>query len=118
MDHNGTGYPELSFHSPVPWQFDMLQPQLVFGYMYAEDAEKYHTSADTFLYIALNAHWEGHTFELPVVPDDYQWHVAMDSFTGKSCVPGKETLIEQPSYLLRPRSSAVLIAKKQKRKGN
>ncbi len=114
MDHNGTNYPELSFHSTTPWQFNQMEPQLVFGYMYAEDAGKYDVESDTFLYIALNAHWEEHAFELPVVPEDYQWHVAMDSFTGKSCQPGKETLLPGPFYTLPSRSSAILVAKKSK----
>ena len=35
--HNGTGYPELSFHGTEPWQLDENAGTLVFEYMYAED---------------------------------------------------------------------------------
>ena len=56
--HNATGYPELSFHSAEPWQLDMHSPALTFGYMFAQDRKKYGLKKDSFIYIAVNAHWE------------------------------------------------------------
>ena len=38
---NGTGYPELSFHSCEPWQLDQNAPALTFGYMFAQDRKKH-----------------------------------------------------------------------------
>jgi glycogen operon protein len=47
---NATGYPELSFHSLKPWEFDENASELVFAYMYAEDKEKYRVKKDAFIY--------------------------------------------------------------------
>ena len=76
---NGTGYPELSFHGTTPWQHSMDEPSLTFAYMYAEDGAKYDTGRDAFLYIAVNAHWEEHSFELPIIPEGMSWKVVVRS---------------------------------------
>ena len=73
--HNGTGYPELSFHGTRPWELDREASTLTFAYMYAEDHEKYGTQEDCFIYVAVNAHWEAHSFELPVIPEGMSWYV-------------------------------------------
>lgn len=111
FDKNGTGYPELSFHSLVPWEFDHDSPSLAFAYMFAEEAAKFKTKKDAFIYVAVNAHWEDHTFGLPVLPSGMQWHVALIS--GVCAYPsGKENPCEdRGSLTLRARSSAVLIGK-------
>jgi hypothetical protein len=46
FSHNGTGYPELSFHGTLAWNLDEHDPGLSFGYMYAEDHERYGTEQD------------------------------------------------------------------------
>ena len=108
---NGTGYPELSFHGLKPWEIDMNAPALVFGYMYAEDHEKFKTCSDVFIYVAVNAHWEEHCFELPVLPDNYKWHLAFEA-NGPACEPGEEKpLFSGNTVTLGPRSTAVLLGK-------
>ena len=108
--NNGTGYPELSFHSTMPWQLDEGSENLVFSYMYAEDKEKYGTEKDCFIYVVVNAHWEDHVFKLPIVPEGMKWHTAMISGE-KAFMPGKEALRkEQEELHLSARSTAVLIA--------
>ena len=37
MAPNGTDYPELSFHTEEPWNYDPNRAKLVFAYMFAED---------------------------------------------------------------------------------
>ncbi|MCR5201811.1 MAG: glycogen debranching protein GlgX [Lachnospiraceae bacterium] len=117
MDRNQTDYPELSFHSENAWQFDTNTPYHSIGYMYVEEHNKYKTKGDAFIYIGLNSFWGDREMELPIVPADKHWHVAFDSFNGKSYSPGREKpfenseLIKDGRLLLRERSSAVLIAK-------
>jgi|GEM_PF-5541937 len=53
---NGTGYPELSFHSETPWELDRNCGTLTFAYMYAEDSQKYDVPEDSFIYVIVNAH--------------------------------------------------------------
>ncbi len=110
--HNGTGYPELSFHGLKPWEFDRTNPGLVMGYMYAEDHEKYAVRSDSFIYVGLNAHWEEHTLNLPIIPEEKKWHLVADSYSGKAYMPGREPVFENGWVDLPPRSSVILIAKK------
>ncbi len=77
--HNGTGYPELSFHGLVPWEHDWNTPTLTIGCLWAEDRIKYGTDHDAFLYLTVNAHWEDHTFRLPVIPAGFVWETVLAS---------------------------------------
>ncbi len=108
--YNGTGYPELSFHTEKAWQYNQSEPRLVVGYMFAEDHVKYHTNQDSFIYVGLNAHWEEHDLELPIIPANMKWHVAADSGRGVSYAEGKEPVLEGEILHLMARSSAVLAA--------
>ncbi len=109
--HNKTGYPELSFHGLNPWEFDEGAPQLAFAYMYAEDHEKYGTKRDVFIYVAVNAHWEEHTFGLPIIPENMHWYLAFNS-EGVYYDTGREKRLQDAGSLtLCPRSSAILLAK-------
>ena len=113
MDRNGTDYPELSFHSFAPWQYNNMEPSLTLAYMYAEDHKKYKTKGDAFIYVALNAHWEGHSFGLPVIPEGFKWHIAANTFEGKAYEPGREVQCEDQEQLyVHERSSVILIGKK------
>ncbi len=110
FDHNGTGYPELSFHGLKPWELDEGAANLTFAYMYAEDHVKYKTDRDSFIYVAVNAHWEGHDFELPIVPEGFKWHLSFDS-NGVCTEAGKDEIIKDQSRIyLGPRSTIVLTA--------
>ena len=111
FSHNDTGYPELSFHGTEPWSIDENSPSLVFAYMYAEGRRKYQTGEDSFIYIAVNSHWEPQTFRLPVIPASMSWHLAFDA-CGASFSPGQEILFENDGFCrLAGRSSMVLIAR-------
>ncbi len=109
-DPGNTGYPEFSLHGLNAWDIDENSPGLCFAYMYVEDRIKYKAKKDCFIYIAVNAHWEEHTYELPVIPEGCVWHMAFEAY-GVSYDPGKEKRIKDQSRLiLGPRSTAVLIA--------
>lgn len=110
-DHNGTDYPELSFHGTNPWEIDMSQPTLVFAYMFAEDHKKFGTKRDAFIYVAVNAHWEEHTFRLPIIPEKIKWRLFAESY-GSAYENGREkTLKNQDSLNLGARSVAILIGR-------
>lgn len=108
---NGTGYPELSFHSLKPWEFDENAHELAFAYMFAEDHEKYGTKKDAFIYVAVNAHWEPHTFELPIIPREKKWYLAFRSDNISTDI-GKEYKIKDQGRIdLGPRTTAIMITK-------
>lgn len=113
MEHNGTGYPELSFHSEVPWQYDIMQPRLVLGYMFAEDHVKFGLKKDYFIYVGLNAHWEDHDIELPVIPEGFKWYLQAESYGGRYFAPDKGKTLPDGYLHLSARSSAVLLAYKK-----
>ena len=100
--YNNMGYPEFSLHSTSPWQFDTFSPTLTFAYMYVEDQEKYNTKKSSFIYIAVNAYWEDHTFNLPIIPDGYTWKLVLES-----SISGYKG---ENSIRLGSRSTAILIA--------
>ena len=107
-ERNGTGYPELSFHSETPWQHDPNAASLVFAYLYAEDGCKYGMTEDSFFYILCNAHWEEHTLYLPELPQGRQWYTLLYS----GCSTGNGTPVHDGRFTLMPRSTAVLIGKR------
>ena len=110
--HNGTGYPELSFHGLTPWQLDEEAPTLIFACLFAEDHRKYGLEEDCFIYIAYNAHWEEHDYTLPVIPAGMRWHLAFAS-AGFSAPPGMEPLLDEAGWIrLGPRSCKVLTGKR------
>jgi len=68
------------------------------------------------LCLLFNAGAEAVDFHLPPVPSGSQWHLAVDTFAetpNDLFIAGEEPLLEYPhTYLLRPRSSAILLARK------
>ena len=111
--HNGTGYPELSFHSETPWQLDMKAPTHTFAFMYAEDHKKFRVKEDSYIYVMVNAHWEPHTFTLPIIPEGFTWHLVTES-AGRSYPAGKEKDMGLPTeWTLGCRMTVVMIGKKR-----
>ena len=100
FSHNGTGYPDLSFHGLTPWEHDWNSNTLTIACLWAEDHLKYGTGQDTFLYLAVNAHWEDHTFRLPVIPAGFEWQTEAASSpygritgAGEACVPARSVML-------------------------
>lgn len=109
--NNGTGYPELSFHSTKPWQLDEGASNLCFSYMFAQDHTKAKTKKDSFIYVAVNAYWEDVYYELPIIPQGMKWHLRLCS-SGAMYTKGKEKILDdQGGIMLGARSTLVLIAK-------
>jgi glycogen operon protein len=114
-DRNKTGYPELSFHGTKPWELDMSASNLVFAYLFAEDHEKYGTKKDAFLYIAVNAHWEPHEYQLPVLPEKMKWY--REAYTGEAYADGESGTARENepedlhSVTLMARSCMILVGR-------
>ena len=76
--------------------------------MYAEPDADFHTGKDCFIYCGVNAHWEEHEMELPVLPKGMKWKIYADSADTK----GKTPKISTGKIRLRPRSTVVLVGEK------
>ena len=98
--HNGTGYPEISFHGLTPWELDWNRPTLTIACLYAEDHRKYGTKEDVFIYLAVNAHWEKHTFTLPVLPEGFRWRKEISSAEKNRLTQAGEVQTEARSVML------------------
>lgn len=115
IKNNGTGYPELSWHGEKPWSFNVSNDNLSLALMYVEDKHKYNLEEDTFIYMAINMHWEMHIYELPVIPEDKQWYI----FCNTSCEYGRDIFDEkiripiedQSKIVVNPRSIIILLGK-------
>lgn len=110
-DKNSTDYPELSFHGMSPWALNTSEPFLTFGFMYAESAKDYPVAEDSFIYCAVNAHWEEHDMKLPIIPEGMEWQIV--AYSGDDTVAGQKA--ENQIHLM-PRSLMLLIGKKTKLK--
>ena len=105
---NETGYPEVSFHSERAWDLDRSAPNLVFGVMFAESAKKYKTKNDNYIYMAVNAHWEDHSFELPVIPEGFSWYRIEDTASSRKRVNKVQDFLD-----VKARSIVILCTKRR-----
>ncbi|HWG84024.1 MAG TPA: hypothetical protein VNT60_00975, partial [Deinococcales bacterium] len=115
-DYVGSGYPDLSWHGTTAWHPDFSPGSHRLAFMLDGNHARGGTERDDFVYVALNAHWDGAGFQLPVLPQGHAWHVAAN--TGMRCphdiyAPGQEVLLEDQGHILvGPRSSVILVGKK------
>ncbi|WP_273936406.1 hypothetical protein [Kutzneria chonburiensis] len=69
-----------------------------------------------FVYVAANAHWEGHAVELPALPDGHRWHLFADTSAASPddvSFPGREPLLDDDSSATVPgRASVVLVGRR------
>lgn len=105
---NETGYPEVSFHSERAWDLDRSAPNLVFGVMFAESAKKYKTKNDNYIYMAVNAHWEDHSFGLPVIPEGFSWYRIEDTASSRKRVNKVQDFLD-----VKARSIVILCTKRR-----
>lgn len=79
-DERGTGFPDISFHGERAWFLNEENTCRLLGVMYngaygvREDG-----SADDFLYVAFNFHWEARKAALPRLPEGFAWRKAADT---------------------------------------
>lgn len=113
--YNKTGYPEVSWHSVTPWYVED-GGSLTLGLMYAEEKEKYGVEEDTFIYFAMNMHWELHGYGLPQLPEGMTWHMVANSALEEEPIVANEAaypmLENQDEILVEPRSTMILIGVK------
>lgn len=116
MDYLACGHPDVSYHGEKAWcpEFEHFRRQM--GIMYCGAyGKKADGSPDDYFYVAFNMHWEPHTFALPNLPKEKNWHVAIHTgHTENNGIwqPGEELLLEdQKQYEVPSRSIVVLIGK-------
>jgi len=105
----------ISWHGERVGQPDWSYNSRVLAFMLHGRYKEGGLQMEDCVYVALNAHWEAHTFELPLPPAGMQWHV----FANTSVQAPEDIwdsgigpiLEDQSSFLMGPRSVAVLVGK-------
>jgi len=114
---NGTedarcGLPAFSKHGVKAWYLDPSPENRTVAVMFTGlDTEH---DCDDIVYVAINAHWESATLQIPRLPGRLRWHLAVD--TG---LPPGEDIIDDPVLMkitgpqlkMTPRSVVVLIGR-------
>lgn len=113
MDGDRGGYPPLSWHGVKAWQPDWSYHCRTLAFMLVEPEPK----RDSFVYVALNMHWDAHDFELPRLPGGWRWHLAADTarpspadFADPDCEP---LLADQRAVTVGARSAVIALGKRQ-----
>lgn len=80
MDYISCGYPDLSYHGENAWRPQTESYYRHIGMMFCGKYAKINENTeDTFLYLALNMHWESHELALPKLPKGMRWELAVST---------------------------------------
>ena len=68
-DRNGCGLPDVSYHGENAWQVPAEVYSRQLGVLYCAAGEE-----EDYCFIAYNMHWLKHSFALPALPKNREWH--------------------------------------------
>ena len=103
-----TGFPAVSVHTNRPWDSMINQDTKGLAICYAGKTNQ----REDLVYVAFNVYWEGQTFELPKLPEMYEWRCFADTALDGIEEECKKAAIQE--YWLKPRSVAVFVAHRKK----
>ncbi|MEM9926071.1 MAG: glycogen debranching protein GlgX [Cyanobacteria bacterium P01_D01_bin.50] len=114
QDNHGSGYPEISWHGIRAWNPDFTDYSRTLAFMLC-GKQASDISEDDYIYVAMNMHWETHSFEIPSLPPSIHWHVFVNTGVTPpedSWEPGCEPKIEnQQEIIVGSRSLVILVGK-------
>ena len=114
-DYVGSGYPDISWHGVSPWAPDWSGYSRTLAFMLCGQHARGGAVKDDYLYVIMNMHWEGCTFELPVPPASYQWRVFANTAAPSPediWEPGTEPVLhDQRRFVSGPRSVVILVGR-------
>ena len=98
-----TGFPTVSVHTDKPFEHEINSDTKALAVCYAGKTGQ----GEDLVYVALNVYWEEQMFELPKLPEAYEWRCFADtSLDGTGEENGKVPITE---YWLHPRTTAVFV---------
>jgi glycogen operon protein len=110
-----SGYPDISFHGTIPWQADWSPSSRIFAFMLDGDHAKKGYLSDNIVYVAMNMYWEALYFELPLLPQEKNWYISVN--TGMPSPFDFHPLSNEPkiknqyNITLGPRSIIILVGR-------
>ena len=115
QDTIGSGYPDISWHGLKVWEPDWNEYSRTLAFMLDGSHAMDGMMSDDMIYVAMNSHWEPHTFQLPHLTQRRRWHRFVD--TNRPAPKdigevGKETRIRnQQTYDVGARSVVILVGR-------
>jgi glycogen operon protein len=114
-DYVGSGYPDISWHGERAWCADWSAGSRRLAFMLCGKHARGGRVADDDVYVGMNMHWDGCTFELPQLSEGRTWRV----FANTSAPPPEDVwdlgaepvLSDQTVFLMGPRSVAILVGR-------
>ena len=98
-----TGFPAVSVHTDKPFEHEINSDTKALAVCYAGKTGQ----GEDLVYVALNVYWEEQSFELPKLPEGYEWRCFADtSLDGTGEESGNVPITE---YWLHPRTAAVFV---------
>ncbi|WP_088891416.1 glycogen debranching protein GlgX [Leptolyngbya ohadii] len=114
-DYMGFGFPDISWHGVEAGKPDWADYSRALAFLLCGKYAKGGTEHDDFIYVAMNTHWEPHSFELPKLPPGLTWHTFINTFAKSPQdihEPGTEpSIVNQKQILVGERSVVVLLGK-------
>lgn len=114
-DYMGSGYADITWHGNQAWNADWSDSSRTLAFMLCGKHAKQGNAEDSYIYVAMNMHWEAHWFELPQLHPGMSWRVFANTGVTPpqdSWEPGTEPVLEnQSGLLIGDRSLAILVGK-------
>ncbi len=114
-DYMNTGYADISWHGTQSWNADWGDGSRTLAFLLDGKHAKEGAVEDNYIFVAINMHWEGHTFEIPHPPEGVKWHLAANTDMPEGSdifATGEEPMLEQQyHFLVGARSIVILIGK-------
>jgi glycogen operon protein len=105
----------VSWHGIRAWCADWASCGRTLAFMISGGAYRDGSGTADAVYVALNMHWEPHTFELPALAGGARWHVFANTALAPphdaSPVGAEPALGDQKRFLVGDRSAVVLVGR-------
>jgi len=114
QDYVGSGYADISWHGVHAWNADWSSDSRILAFLLCGKHARGGTTPDDYIYVAMNMHWEAHTFEIPSLRDGRVWRVFVNTGAAPPediWEPGREPTLPDQHYFIGPRSVVILVGR-------
>jgi isoamylase len=115
IDFMNSGYADITWHGKKAWDADWSANCRTVAFMLCGKHAKMGLTTDNYIYVAMNMHWEPHSFEIPGPPEGMNWYVAVNTAVSPPediwDVGDEKKLRNQGEFMVGPRSVVVLVGK-------
>jgi isoamylase len=111
-DYKGSGYADITWHGTQAWNADWSDSSRTLAFMLCGKHAK-GTVADSYVYVAMNMHWETQWFNVPGLPADLNWHVSVNTGANPTyfSLDSEPELEHQHGLLIRDHSVVILVGR-------